>query len=344
MSYTPSIVILALVILGVVINFTVSQQDVLLPSVPHPPHIRATLDQPEFHFSEELQRRAVHLADSVSEGAEAVKDSVQGTVTATKEKIVGVKDKIKESAESDTVKEKAHDLEDIAIGVKDKIKESAESVKDSVKEKVHQLEDTATDVKENIKEALKRKEVKHQLKKKHTHWTERIARVKESVLNWLRYFFTGKPMTNSELRREQTVVFPGTPLNEGEEGEGFSEMFQKGKEQLGEVEEVIEGKAKGVKGMIKDKFSKVKESAKETVQGIKDKFGSAKEKVIETAEEGKEKLHKIGEHIVDMATVKKAGMDDYVYDDKDFLEDFRITYEYHYKKSEKPTHRYITTH
>lgn len=30
-------------------------------------------------------------------------------------------------------------------------------------------------------------------------------------------------------------------------------MFQKGKEQLGEVEEVIEGKAKGVKEMIKDK-------------------------------------------------------------------------------------------
>lgn len=58
--------------------------------------------------------------------------------------------------------------------------------------------------------------------------------------------------------------------------------------------------------MLTYTVSKVKESAKETVQGIKDKFGSAKEKVIETAEEGKEKLHKIGENIVDMATVKKV--------------------------------------
>jgi hypothetical protein len=37
----------------------------LTPEAPHPPHVRATLERPEAHLNEELQRKAVDFADNI---------------------------------------------------------------------------------------------------------------------------------------------------------------------------------------------------------------------------------------------------------------------------------------
>jgi len=73
----------------------------------------------------------------------------------------------------------------------------------------------------------------------------------------------------------------------------------------------------------------MKDTAKEALFGVKHKLGEAKEKVKESLEEGKNRLVKREEIVYPP--------------EKDYWEDFQVKYEYHYKKSEKPT-RFVATH
>jgi len=310
MANQVSVAAIVVSILCIAIGLSVSQEGAFFP---HAPHIRATLDEPESHFAEEFLRKGIDISDTVTDGVHGIKDTVEEKASSLKHKVAGTAERAKEFAE-----EGAHKLGDTGRMVKDKINKGLHDTKETIKEGVHKVKEALrpTPISKTIP-------VKHVLKEKKLHLSERIAKIKDSFIDWLRYFFTGKQTHTAAVREEVlfTDVFPSYVGDTETIGET---IIEKGKEAWKDL--------KGVEEVGKEFLSKAKESAKEKLGEIRGKIDTAKEFIEEKAEETKDAIAEKLKFGTQYPAAEGALEEDYV-----------ISYEYRYRRL-KPTEsrRYIT--
>jgi len=267
---------------SLVCNQILPLQEQIVNEIPHPPHVRATLDNPSVHFAEEIQKRRQELAEEIKEEAILMKDKVKEKVTGTVQK---VSNGISDTAESiqNKMEENWESFTEAAGDLKEKIKVPATKTMETIEEKLGSFQEAAFEMKDKIgdkleeaKQAIEEKisPTKTNNNRKSTHWTEHVANFKNSLIIWLKYFFKVHPYTSETEKKKNLLsheIFPGRPearshksILKGTLGE-LQKVGEETKELIGDVRD----RSKYFGELIGGKVHKVEENLEEKFQGAK---------------------------------------------------------------------------